>query len=75
MMCGTVVSSHVFGGKILYLIRLTLVTALDNVGFSHRIFTNVKKTVCMVFNPKQRKMTDEFDFPQFTVNNNALSFI
>ena len=36
---------------------------------------NVAKTVCMVFNPKNRKMIVDSDFPMFAINGANLQFV
>jgi len=36
---------------------------------------NSKKTVCMIFSPKCRSKTVTYRFPNFTINNEQLSFV
>jgi len=36
---------------------------------------NSKKTVCMIFSPKCRTKTVTYQFPNFTINNEQLSFV
>ena len=36
---------------------------------------NIKKTVCMVFNPKCRSNIVAQEFPSFTINNEPLQFV
>jgi len=39
------------------------------------MFCNSRKTVCMIFSPKCRSKTVAYQFPNFTINNEQLSFV
>jgi len=39
------------------------------------MFCNSRKTVCMIFSPKCRSKTFAYQFPNFTINNEQLSFV
>ena len=36
---------------------------------------NVDKTVCMIFNPKCKRLIVATEFPSFTLNDAALQFV
>ena len=52
-----------------------LLSLLEKHSVSIDLTCNVKKTVCMVFSPKQRYKVIASVFPQFSFNNNVLQFV
>jgi hypothetical protein len=52
-----------------------LINLLDQCALYIDMTCNVAKTVCMVFNPKNRRMIVANDFPCFTINGANLQFV